>query len=65
MPEIELWGLPAGVADINVFTNLHQQGRDFGEIAVMTFFAGLTVLLALFAPPVARRPQRSALVSDG
>ncbi len=52
------------MADINVFTNLRQQGRNFAELAVMTLFAGLTVLLALFVRPVGNTVPFAGFVND-
>jgi len=52
------------MADINVFTNLRQQGRNFAELAVMTLFASLTVLLALFVRPEGNAVPFSGFVND-
>lgn len=50
--------------DIDAFTNLRQQGRNFAELAVMTLFAGLTVLLALFVRPLDTELPFVAFVND-
>lgn len=52
------------MADLNVFTNLRQQGRNFAELAVMTLFAGLTVLLALFVRPEGNAVPFAGFVND-
>jgi len=52
------------MADINVLTNLRQQGRNFAELAVMTLFASLTVLLALFVRPEGNAVPFSGFVND-
>ena len=39
--------------DVEVLTNLRQQGRHIAQLAVMTLFAALVVLLTLFTRPAA------------
>ena len=52
------------MTDINVFTNLRQQGRNFAERAVMILFAGLTVLLALLVRPTGTTDPAAAFTND-
>ena len=52
------------ICDIDMFTNLRQQGRNFAELAVMTLFAVLTVLLALFVRPLGTEVPFAAFVND-
>ena len=52
------------MTDINVFTNLRQQGRNFAERAVMVLFAGLTVLLALLVRPIGTTDPAAAFTND-
>ena len=52
------------MTDINVFTNLRQQGRNFAERAVMVLFAGLTVLLALLVRPTGTTDPAAAFTND-
>ena len=52
------------MTDINVFTNLRQQGRNFAERAVMVLFAGLTVLLALLVRPTGMTDSAAAFTND-
>ena len=52
------------LADIDVFTNLRRQGRSFAEMAVMSLFAGLTVMLALFVRPEGTTVPFAGFVND-
>lgn len=52
------------MTDIDVFTNLRQQGRNFAERAVMVLFAGLTVLLALLVRPTGMTDPAAAFTND-
>ena len=52
------------MADIDVFANLRRQGRNFAELAVMTLFAVLTVVLALLVRPASDEIPFAAFVND-
>lgn len=52
------------VADVEVLANLRQQGRNFAEVTVLTIFAGLTVVLAVAARPIAGAEPFASWVHD-
>lgn len=52
------------LADVEILTNLRQQGRNFAELAVLTLFAALTVALAVTARPIGDAEPFAAWVHD-
>ena len=52
------------LADVEVLTNLRQQGRNYTELAVLSLFAALTVALAVAARPAGGAEPFAALVHD-
>lgn len=52
------------VSDLDVFTNLRQQGRNFAETAAMTLFAAVTIILAVFLRPSGVVAPLAAFATD-